>query len=266
MTRVNYHTHTFRCKHAIGMDEEYVLAAIANGYTTLGFSDHGVWKYDSDFKPTIRMDLKDFHDYKQSVLELKDKYKDYIHIELGMEFEYSPKYMDWLNRFLVEEELDYIIFGNHYYKSDEYGIYYGYMPKEYVVSYFDGCIAGMKTGLYSYLAHPELIMRNFYLDWNEEIEKQFDRICVTAKEMNIPLEYNVLGMQYNERFHCECYPHHKFWELAAKHNNKAIIGMDAHQPSDLDAHLYDNALWKLAEYDIEVIDSIPKIKFKATNR
>jgi histidinol phosphatase-like PHP family hydrolase len=28
----NYHTHTMRCKHAFGTDEEYVLEAIKHGY------------------------------------------------------------------------------------------------------------------------------------------------------------------------------------------------------------------------------------------
>ena len=38
--KVNLHTHTYRCGHAEGTEEEYVLAAIENGYVKLGFSDH----------------------------------------------------------------------------------------------------------------------------------------------------------------------------------------------------------------------------------
>ena len=36
----NYHGHTKRCGHAVGEDEEYVQAAIAAGYSIIGFSDH----------------------------------------------------------------------------------------------------------------------------------------------------------------------------------------------------------------------------------
>ena len=32
MSRVNFHTHTSRCKHAYGKDEEYVISAIENQY------------------------------------------------------------------------------------------------------------------------------------------------------------------------------------------------------------------------------------------
>ena len=35
-----YHTHTSRCGHANGEDEEYVVNAIKAGIKRLGFSDH----------------------------------------------------------------------------------------------------------------------------------------------------------------------------------------------------------------------------------
>jgi Histidinol phosphatase and related hydrolases of the PHP family len=40
MIQTNWHTHTSRCGHAVGTDEEYVQAAIQGGLKTLGFSDH----------------------------------------------------------------------------------------------------------------------------------------------------------------------------------------------------------------------------------
>ena len=40
MNKNNYHTHTTRCYHASGKDEEYVKAAIKAGIKELGFSDH----------------------------------------------------------------------------------------------------------------------------------------------------------------------------------------------------------------------------------
>ena len=36
--KTNYHTHTARCMHATGSDEDYVLSAIKGGYQELGFS------------------------------------------------------------------------------------------------------------------------------------------------------------------------------------------------------------------------------------
>ena len=39
-TLANYHTHTTRCQHARGTEEEYVLQAIDTGFEILGFADH----------------------------------------------------------------------------------------------------------------------------------------------------------------------------------------------------------------------------------
>ena len=67
--------HTYRCMHASGTDEEYVLSAIKNGYEEIGFSDHSPWKYDSNFVAHMRMKDSQFHDYYRSrFCTLKEKY------------------------------------------------------------------------------------------------------------------------------------------------------------------------------------------------
>ena len=57
MQKTNFHTHTARCGHASGEDEQYVRSAIRGGYRVLGFSDHTPWSYASDFVSPIRMPL-----------------------------------------------------------------------------------------------------------------------------------------------------------------------------------------------------------------
>lgn len=261
----NYHTHTTRCHHAQGSDEDYVKTAIVNGYDELGFSDHACWPYRSGYKSRIRMDVDEFEDYKQSVLKLKKKYQDKIKILLGMEAEYYPDYMDWLLEFAANNDLDYLIFGNHFLGSEEYGPYNGSLPAELEEAYYDTCIAGMKTGLYACLAHPELIMRTGR-EWNESKTNGFRRVCEAAKELNIPLEFNCLGWQMNLETGIEQYPHHEFWNIAAKTGCKAIIGMDAHDPQDLDHHLYDSAKAYLEQLGLEVVDHLEPTDFKALSR
>ena len=70
--RTNYHTHTTRCLHATGSDEEFVLSAIKGGYQIVGFSDHSPWKYHTDYVSDIRMTPEEFPDYVESLrLSLK---------------------------------------------------------------------------------------------------------------------------------------------------------------------------------------------------
>lgn len=42
MQTFNYHTHTKRCGHADGDDEQYVRAAMMTGFKELGFSEHKI--------------------------------------------------------------------------------------------------------------------------------------------------------------------------------------------------------------------------------
>ena len=122
----NYHTHTIRCMHAIGSEEEYILAAISAGYTELGFSDHTPWHYESGYHATMRMDESQLEDYVHTLSVLRDKYKDKISIKIGLECEYFEDKMEWLKEQLEKYKLDYIILGNHFDDSDETGIYYGH--------------------------------------------------------------------------------------------------------------------------------------------
>ena len=95
--KANYHTHTARCGHATGTDEDYVLAAIEQGFDELGFSDHVPWPYQDGYThPSVRMRVDQMPGYLNSVRALAAQYKDKIHILTGFECEYFPDYMNWL--------------------------------------------------------------------------------------------------------------------------------------------------------------------------
>ena len=88
----NYHTHTSRCGHAVGLDEEYVLKAIKLGIKRLGFSDHIF--FPGILQPRVRMNEGEVENYLSSINHLKEKYKDQIEIKVGFEVEYLPMFMD----------------------------------------------------------------------------------------------------------------------------------------------------------------------------
>ena len=55
--KVNFHTHTYRCKHAVGNEEDYVIEAINQNLTTLGMSDHGPYPDD---RLVLEWNIKNF--------------------------------------------------------------------------------------------------------------------------------------------------------------------------------------------------------------
>ena len=124
--KTNYHTHTTRCMHATGDDEDYVLSAIKGGYRILGFSDHTPWKYRTDYVADMRMLPEELPGYVESLKTLREKYHDRIDIRIGLECEYFPQYIHWLKEQTKKYQLDYIIFGNHHYHTDEKFPYFGH--------------------------------------------------------------------------------------------------------------------------------------------
>lgn len=265
MRKTNYHTHTARCMHASGSDEAYVLAAIQNGYEELGFSDHTPWNYQSPFVANMRMPLSQAEDYLSSIRSLKEAYRGRISIKIGLECEYFPQYMDWLLDFILENQIDYIILGHHYYRSDEnreQRIYFGGIRDTQLLNcYVEDAVRAMESGMYSYFCHPELFMRGIKTV-DAVVQAAFYRICECAKRLNMPLEYNLAGAAYNRAMGVEAYPHHAFWETAAKVGNTAIIGVDAHDPSALlSDELREEGLRFLHGLGIFVTDTLPLVDF-----
>ena len=226
----NYHTHTSRCGHANGLDEEYVLSAIKSGIKYLGFSDHIILP-EGYVQPGIRGNPELLEDYLTSLSKLKEKYKDKVDILIGFEAEYYPQMINYYKE-LLNGRIDYLILGQHcYLKDDEFTWYFHKdSPIEDIRKYVDDVIEGLKTGLFTYLAHPDLFMHSQY-EWNEELEKESRRLLKTCAELNIPVELNVCGMRrpHYDAIHYS-YPNIHFYQLIKEYNLKVVLGIDAHNP------------------------------------
>ena len=222
----NYHTHTKRCHHASGEDREYVEAAIQSGLKTLGFSDHSPYLFKNPNYRSFRMEPNEFEDYVNSVLSLKKEYKNEIDIKLGVELEYYEDKFEKTLDFIDQFPLEYKILSQHYIKSEPQGYYAGLAEgDELLTAYVDECITAMETGLFLYLAHPDLIGYSYS---PKVLNSEYFRLCKRAKELNMPLEVNLLGLNGNRH-----YPKRKFFEIAAEAGANVVIGADAHSPSAL---------------------------------
>lgn len=235
----NYHSHTTRCMHAVGTEEEYVLQAIRAGFDILGFADHGAWPYESDFVSGIRMRVDQIDDYVNTIAALKRKYAGQIHLHVGMECEAFPRYFDWLRSIREEKGFDYFILGNHYDTTDENnGFYFGACADaKTAYRYLQTTVAGMESGLFAYVAHPDLFL-NRYPSFDDAAKQVCRELCKAAKRLNLPLEYNLLGHKRQPGQRSQGYVGYtspEFWEVVAEEGGvRAIIGVDAHAPEHLD--------------------------------
>lgn len=259
MIRNNYHTHTFRCGHAIGNDEEYVLEGIALGLKTLGFSDHAM--LPGIRQPNVRGDFEISEGYFSSIRSLQHKYQERIRILLGFEAEPFEEYFDYYRKLKEEGTIDYLILGNHC--TLDRGVlrsFFGkFTDKNDLVEYKDTLIKGLKTGLFSAVAHPDYFM-NFYYKWDHTAKKISKEIIRAAIDCDVPLEFNFScfrrGKQKKGKEMRYGYPYIPFWKMVRKMKAKVIAGLDAHAPSDITTYLNDEGYKLMDSLHLNRVDEL----------
>jgi len=225
--KTNFHTHTPRCRHAVGEEREYIESAIENGYEILGFSDHAPLVFEDDYVSGMRMEMREFEGYVRTLERLRKEYQKDIDLYIGLEMEYFPirfqKSIDEIQKYPI----DYLLLGQHYY-DDELGYHSPGRPtmdEENIKRYVERVIQGLDTGLFLYVAHPDFI--NF--TGPVEIYDTYMRHLLNEfKQRNMPVELNLNGFRDGRH-----YPNRRFIELALQNGNTFIMGVDAHHPKEL---------------------------------
>ena len=228
MLRANYHTHTFRCRHAVGADEDYVVNAVSSGLTTLGFSDHSPMTFTTAYYSGFRMPLEETADYFSSLSALREKYAEKIKIYIGVEAEFYPDCFDSLCRFFEDYPLDYMILGQHFVTQEEFGGKSAFSKTddpERLKEYYRNVVDAVDTGRFLYVAHPDVL--NFRGDGTDyrRLTREF---LLAMKARSVPMEINRLGLTEGRH-----YPRDEFWTLAGEIGVPAVIGLDAHDPKVL---------------------------------
>lgn len=252
---VNLHTHTSRCRHACGTERDYIETAIRAGMEVLGFSDHAPILFPGSYYSTMRMYPEEAADYAETLLRLREEYSGRIQILIGYEIEYYPDLFEPTLRFLSQFPLDYLILGQHYLGNEIGSAYvsHGTDRVSELRRYVDQCCAGLETGRFTYLAHPDV----FRFTGDPAVYRaEMERLCRKALETHTPLELNMLGADTQRH-----YPNEAFWQIAGACGNTAVIGCDAHKPESLAAARAELFCRDLADRcGIPVMEHIPLVK------
>ena len=255
--RTNYHTHTYRCGHASGTEEDYILEAIDKKISILGFSDHGPFKEDSE---DYKMKFETFPDYLSTIDNLKEKYKNKIEILKSVEIEYFPNKISFYEELLSEYKLDYLLLGQHFYlKDDKVLPFSSITDTSYFVDYANAVKKALDTKLFTIIAHPDFFAKNKF-PWDYNCDKASEIIIDAAINNNVFLEINANGIRVGlqdfpegERY---IYPCKQFWDKVSNTNAKVLINSDCHNPK----HLWDDSMniaYDLAEkWNISIKDTI----------
>jgi len=241
--RNNYHTHTIRCNHAVGSDEEYVLEAIKTGYATLGMSDH------------IHYENHNINDeYIQAISLLKEKYKTNVTIKIGFECEYYDDQIDYLRSLKENHKVDYLTFGNHWFipgdgkdLSKREWFLKSFSDPSYLDIYYNQLEKAINSGLFKYICHPDCYLKG-YGKWDDKAIKLAHKIARIIKDNNCYCELSGSGVRQTEKIVYNgvtypCYPFIEFYKIMKEHGVKCVLGCDAHSP----AQLHDFAVAKICE-------------------
>lgn len=247
----NYHTHTWRCKHASGKERQYVERAIAGGLKILGFSDHTPMPYEGGYVSNVKMDPDQLEDYVDTVLKLKAEYSRDIEIHLGLEVEYYPRYFDALLQMTDPYPIEYFLLAQHYLgnETDDFFVGRPTEDEKRLERYCRQSEEALETGRFSCFAHPDIL--NFTGEASA-YDRQIRKLCLFAKKLDIPLEINFLGIR--DKRH---YPNPNFWKIAGEVGNAVIFGADAHSPEDVwNPEALAQAQELVNAYGLRLVDTI----------
>lgn len=256
--KTNYHTHTYRCKHACGTELDYVNAAIESGLSVLGFSDHMPFKDD---RHGLRMDFKELTEYVNIIKQLKITKKKDLTILLGLECEYDINDSDYYEELLTTYNMDYLILGQHFYtdsKNNFTNVYF-FNDTFHYIEYANSVAKGIASGYFKILAHPDVIFIND-CPWDYNCEKATDIILSAAVKHDIVLEFNANGIRKGQTNYIDgtryAYPHPLFWNQVNNTNSPVIINSDCHDPK----YVFDESMKKAhdlaKEWGIKIKDHI----------
>ena len=243
-----YHSHTFRCKHAVGEVVDYARAATAAGLTRLGAADHtplpdGRWA-------GVRMHLDELPAYEAAVAQARREVPE-LRVLLGMECDVGAEYFGWYRDTFVARGYDYLIASVHFLEIDgqEVSAFGGCRGATALRDWSGKCLAAIDSGLFAFLAHPDNIACGDAV-WNDEVAAAVDTVCSAAAARKLPLELNSLGLRERRG-----YPWRPFWERAAVHGCSVVLSTDAHRPGDTAQGLDELATYA-ASLSLRVVDPL----------
>jgi histidinol-phosphatase (PHP family) len=236
----NFHTHTYRCKHATGDVADYVQAAVDKGLDLIGISDHTAlpdnrWEY-------IRMAFDELDGYINAI---DSAILDFPQIKVlkSLECEYADEYQSFYRDTLLgDKNFDYLIGAAHFVPYDNDWQSSHKLEAKHILAYGEYFVKSMESGLFAFMAHPDVFGYN-YPYWDDNCISCAKDIFAAAETLKVPLEINGLGLRKDKVETPDGlrppYPLVPFWEIAQDYSIEVICNSDAHRPIDIIANIND---------------------------
>ena len=241
----NLHTHTQFCDGHAPM-EDFVVEAIDQGFTHLGFTPHSPISVESP----VNMSRDDVQAYFDEMARLRTVYGDRIHLYTSMEIDYVSVGDGPNNEYFRNLPLDYRIGSVHFIPSidnpedmvDIDGKFPGFKERmglkfngdiEYVVkTFFSQMMAMVEEGGFDIVGHMDKIGFNASMyRANIDEEPWYDQLVIALFENimdhHLTIEVNTKAWLQRNRF----YPNLKYFGMLKRFNAPIVVNSDAHYPT-----------------------------------
>jgi len=277
MIAANFHGHCTYCDgHAA--PEEFIRAAIAQGFRAYGFSSHSplpfatTWNMSSDKMPS----------YILEIIRLKEKYREQIEIYAGLEIDYldetynasipyfqslpldyrigSIHFLPW--RRPLEEDNMTCIDGSYEIFEEAVNTHYNRDIRLIVKDFFETSMRMVEIGGFDIVGHIDKIYMNGHLYQGFDIEadwfrKPFLELLDLVAEKGLIVEIN---SKYELRRQ-QTFPHYNAYKELKIRNIPVMVNSDCHYP-DLVNDGRPEVLERLKDAGIKSTRELSKGKWK----
>ena len=234
----NWHTHTFRCRHASGDFADYAAAAREAGISVLGVSDH--CPLPDDRAISVRMAFSELQGYIDGFRAARDAVPG-VELHLGVELEHWIDLVPDYPRELLARGVEYVVGAPHHFhlrdgtRVQSWDVVAPELQPRYAREYGDFVEGMIESGLYAFIAHPDLL--GCFCDrWSPECEEAARKIARASLRCGIPLEVNGWGLGKKPVVDAGTgllrhqYPWEPFWKAVGEEGATVLVNSDAHAP------------------------------------
>jgi len=233
------HTHTARCGHAVGRDEEYVEAAIAAGLSAIAVTDHlpFYWLRRERHDLRLAMAPEELPRYVDAVLALKERYRGRIEVLLGIEADYVAGFEEALEAELERYPFDVVLGSEHWLDGwcvDDAASVLRYREGQAEVDriwarYAGAAIAAARSGLFDVLTHLDL-PKKFGFRPSEPFAGREDDVVAAVVASGCAVELSSAGRR---RPVAEDYPAPALLRRLVGAGVPLVLSSDAHAPAEV---------------------------------
>ncbi len=235
----DYHTHSFRCGHAVGSMREYIEVAITRGIDEIGLTDH-LWLYfeqPEHRNPAWAMAEAEYARHYEEMVALRDEYEGRIAVRVSVEADYIEGREEELLSILGRFEFDYVLGSVHFMDGwlidapENAGRYREERVAEIYRRYYARLRKAMALGCFDLIAHFDLPKKFGFLP-EEDLTAVVAEALDDAARQSVAIEISSAGLRKPIG---EIYPSRGILREMRRRDILISLSSDAHAPDEIGA-------------------------------